>query len=64
MAMSDESEAANRYRLHAEELRTIAYEKNMECCRVTLIKIAGDYDRMARSLDAIDRRNSALNAKR
>ena len=60
--MSEETEAANRYRLRAEEIRTIAVDKDMGCCRRTLIKIAGDYERMARTLEMIDSSNEALKA--
>ncbi len=62
--MSEESETATRYRLHAEELRAIAHEKDMGRCRKSLIKVARDYERMAGTLEAIDETNRTLEAKR
>ena len=53
--MGKEWEAAIRYRLHAEDLRSIARDKDMGFCRVTLIEVAGQYEQVARNLETIDR---------
>jgi predicted kinase len=53
--VSDELETALRYRSHAEELRAIAADMLDPNNRETILKIASDYDRMASSMEAIDR---------
>ena len=58
--MSEETDAAFRYRQHAEELRTIAGESKDAYTKKTLLSIAADYDRMALSMEAIDRTNTIL----
>ena len=55
--MTYETEAARRYRAHAQELRTIAESDTREQTRKILIKVADDYDQMATSMDAIDETN-------
>jgi predicted kinase len=60
--VSEELEAAQRYRMHAEELRTIAAESHDPKSRDVLLQIAQDYDRMALSLQSIDRTNKVLRA--
>jgi predicted kinase len=61
--MSEELEAAQRYRMHAEQLRTIAADTVDEKSRDMLLQIADDYDRMALSLQSIDRTNKVLRAR-
>jgi len=61
--MSVDSETAERYRVHAEELRIIAAEAGSVAISRALLKIADDYDRMAASLEAIDRSNAAIHEK-
>jgi hypothetical protein len=58
--MSEELEAARRYRLHAEELRVIAEQSITPKIRDTLIKLACDYQSMAQSMEAIDQTNQTL----
>jgi hypothetical protein len=58
--MSEELEAARRYRFHGEELRTIAADMSDPKSRETVLKIANDYDRMALTMEAIDRTNRTL----
>jgi hypothetical protein len=60
MGMSEELEAARRYRLQAEELRVIASESITPKIRDTLITLAYDYESMALSMEAIDRTNQTL----
>lgn len=57
--MSEELATAKRYRHHAEELRVIAAESGGAHAKA-LLQIADDYDRMAKSLDAIDKTNKVL----
>ena len=61
--MSEELEAAQRYRMHAEQLRTIAADTVDEESRDMLLQIADDYDRMALSLQSIDRTNKVLRVR-
>jgi len=58
--MGEELDTARRYRFHAEELRTIASDKEMRSSRESLLKIAADYERMAQTLEAIDRTEQTL----
>ena len=58
--MSEELDTARRYRQRAEELRIIAEDETSKETRSTLWKIAADYERMAESLEAIDRTNTSL----
>jgi hypothetical protein len=58
--MSEESATAARYREHAEELRVIAEHEREPKTRDALLRIAEDYERMAGTLDAIDRTNKAM----
>lgn len=60
--MSEELDTANRYRQRAEELRLIAEDETSKEARSTLWKIAADYERMAESLEAIDRANTFARA--
>ena len=59
---SEELDTARRYRLHAEELRTIATDKSAPEIRETLLGIALDYEHMAISMEAIDQTNRLLRA--
>lgn len=59
-AMSEELDTAKRYRLRAEELKIIADDESGLQTRLTLRKIAEDYERMAETLEAIDRTNRAI----
>jgi hypothetical protein len=45
--------------LHAEELRLIAEKMEAQSGRDTLLEVARDYENMAKSLDAMDRANTA-----
>lgn len=58
--MSEELDTANRYRQRAEELRIIAEDERAQQTRLTLNQIAADYERMAETLEAIDRTNRAM----
>lgn len=58
--MSDELDTAKRYRLRAEELKIIAEDEGGKHTRLTLRQIAVDYERMAETLEAIDRNNQAI----
>jgi hypothetical protein len=58
--MSEELDTARRYRQRAEELRIIAEEEIGLQTRLTLRNIAADYERMAETLEAIDRTNRAM----
>jgi predicted kinase len=63
MRVSEELEAAQRYRMHAEELRAIAADSHDPKNRDVLLQIAQDYDRMAESLQSIDRTNKVLRTR-
>ena len=58
--MTYELETARRYRDHAEELRAIAEGDRNNETREMLLKVALDYDRMARSMEAIDDTNRLM----
>jgi hypothetical protein len=58
--MTEELETARRYRLQAEELRTIASESCTPKIRATLLQLAKDYQVMAITLEAIDQTNRTL----
>ena len=58
--MSEELDTARRYRLRAEELKIIAEDESAQQTRLTLRQIADDYERMAETLEAIDRTNRAI----
>jgi len=62
--VSEETDAAYRYRQHAEELRVIASECKDPNTKKTLLSIGGDYEAMANSMDAIDRTNTILKRAR
>ncbi len=62
--MSIETETAQRYRVRAEELCTIASDDHNHVTHDALTKIAADYERMANTLDAIDRTNQILHKHR
>ena len=62
--MSVELETAKRYRQHAEELRTIAADKQARENRQVLLRLAVDYDHMAETMEAIDRTNRTLGTLR
>ena len=61
--LGEELDTARRYRLHAEELRTIATDKAMHQSRESLLRIAADYDHMAQTLEAINRTNQTLSGR-
>ena len=52
--MKEDLDSATRYRQRAEELRTIANAPMDPGSRQTLLDIAEDYERMARSRERID----------
>ena len=56
--MSEELDTARRYRLHAEELRIIAQGTLAEPNRRTLLEVARDYEKMAKSLEALHEANT------
>jgi hypothetical protein len=58
--MSEELDTARRYRQRAEELNIIADDESAPHTRMTLRRIAADYERMAETLEAIDRTNRAI----
>ena len=62
--MSEELDTAQRYRVRAEELRSIAAEDLTHSNREALERIARDYERMARTLEAIDLSNRSLRKTR
>jgi hypothetical protein len=53
--MSENLETARRYRLHAEDLRSFAEGMETEPSRDAVVEVANDYERMAKSLEAMDR---------
>jgi len=62
--MSEEIDTANRYRVHAEELRVIAEQDRDHETRRMLLRVADDYDHMANTLEAIDKTNKAVRRPR
>jgi hypothetical protein len=52
---SEELSRAARYRKKADELRTIAADDTNQQTRAALIQVAETYDRMAESLEMLDR---------
>lgn len=62
--MSEELDTANRYRVHAEELRVIAEQDRDTATRRMLLKVADDYDHMADTLVSIDKTNKAVRRPR
>ena len=62
--MSEELDTARRYRHRAEELRVIADDDGSLQTRLTLKQIAADYERMAETLEAIDRTNKTISRQR
>ena len=57
--MGGELDSALRFRNYAEELRMIAADRTSAENRETLLKVAEDYDRIARSFESIDRSKKA-----
>ena len=51
--MSYEQQSAERYRAHAEELRTIAEADRLEQTRQMLLQVASHYEKMAMHIDAL-----------
>lgn len=62
--MTRESTRAKRYRLMAEELRTLAGSDECEGSCEALRQVASDYDRMAATADAIDWTRDAMGERR
>ena len=58
--MSEEEKLARSYRLRGEELRTLADLDRNRRTREMLLEVASDYERMAQSLDGIDRTNRVV----
>ncbi len=52
--MGYETDMAARYRAHAEELRAIAEADGLEQTRQILIRVAMDYEMIARNMDELD----------
>jgi hypothetical protein len=61
--MSYETQAAQRYRQYAEELRVIADDKTHLKSRDTLLSLAAECLQMAETFDAIERTNRAAEKK-
>jgi len=61
--MSYETDAAQRYRQYAEELRVIAEDKTHARSRETLLALASECVQMAATFDAIERTNQAVRKK-
>jgi hypothetical protein len=57
--MSEDLDTAKRYRQRAEELRIIATDDRTGENRAALERIARDYDRMAETMETLDRTNAA-----
>ena len=62
--MSYETQAAQRYRQYAEELRVIAEDRTHLKSRETLLALADECLQMAENFDAIERTNRAVERKR
>ena len=62
--MSYETDAAKRYKDHAEELRVIAHDSMHEKTRRTLLAIARDYEEMAVTLLDIEHTNLSAKKRR
>ena len=62
--MSEETDTAIRYRVHAEELRVIAEQDRDYDTRRMLMRVADDYDHMANTLEAIDKTNQIVRRSR
>ena len=58
--MSEERDIAESYRVRGEEIRIIADMDRHEATRALLIKVAEDYERMAKTMDGIAERNEAM----
>ena len=58
--MTEEPEAAERFRRRAEEVRTIAEQVRDKLVKDSLMKIAADYERMATALNAVERSNAPV----
>ena len=60
--MGEQASRATRYQQRAAELRTIADNTQNTSSRDIIVRIAEDYERMARSIDLIEmsRRKSRL----
>ena len=56
--MSEELDSAFRYRHRAEETRQIAEASSDEKIRSILLRIAGDYEKMAQTLERIAEREN------
>ncbi len=52
--MSYEADLAHSYRERAEQLRTIADQDNLEETRRMLLKVAGEYEAMAKNMEALE----------
>jgi hypothetical protein len=52
--MGYESDTAARYRAHAEKLRAIADSDGLEQTRQILIRVAMEYETIAKNMDALD----------
>ena len=57
---SEDDAIALRYREHAEELRTASTEAIDFRTRTTLMQLAEEYERLARTQDVIARSNETL----
>jgi hypothetical protein len=57
---TDEQTTAHHYRIKAEELRTMAAEDLNPRTRDALFNVAEEYERMARTMETIDRTNKKI----
>ena len=58
--MSDERDIAESYRTRAEEIRMLAEMDRHEETRILLLKVADDYDSMAKTMIDIAETNELL----
>ena len=61
--MSAETDRALRFQSYAEELRVIAAGDASAASREALLRIAAEYERMAASLESIEKRKIATGQK-
>jgi len=52
--MSFEADLARSYRERADKLRAIADQDNLEETRRMLLRVAGEYDSMAKNMEALE----------
>lgn len=60
MNQTDEQVTAHQYRMKAEELRTMAGEDLNPRTRDALFNVAEEYERLARTMETIDKTNKKI----